>query len=1035
VTGTEESLVGSSFGRWTVARRLGEGAMGPVFEGVSTGGTRGALHLIRPELVAGERFEGFQRAARSFQKVEHPSVPRLLDVDEAQGRLFLAFELVEGRSLQYRLDRKESLTPAEGRNFATDLLSALAVVHERAIIHGDVKPASVLLGPEGCWKLTGFSVGPRESAGPASADGVVRGTPLFMSPELSEGEAPSIASDLYSAGATIFAAIAGEAPFLRPSVAAILDAHKNDAPPKLADKVPAVEKDLAELVASLLAKVPSKRPADARAALAALGAKTSRQARAKTQQAIQVVVAGEETPPTSPPADAAGPAGAPSVPGRPRSLTETTHRRAIAAVELERGQAVADVDPEIARTALARAPLRLQAWWHQRRGRLKRAALAESKLGNFATAGELLLDSGEPILGAQFFLRAGIPHAAAIIFEKIGDFVSAIDAYAAAGKLDEATKLASQHGLFEEAGRAFERAGQLEQAVEAYGRAGKQLLLAVVYERLGNLLEAAHAYEEANELPKAAQIYERLGRVADAVRIYERAGDIARIAAAWEAAGDAKAAARWRAERELAEGRHGNAAREFERAGLPGRAADIFLAQNLVTDAVRCAESTGDAARTAALYARTGDFAKAAASYVKAGQHREAARCFHELGQVPDEAASLERAGEALRAAEVWLVASRPDDARRVLAAVPKESPDRKRARARLGELEASAGRSRAAADAFVEAIEGTEPTAENVMNFVDGADALAACDELDRAIELLSRLKGLKFAPPTLGMFLTELERKREASAPRNAGSRGEAELVGVELDRYKTLSYSGEGDLSWGYEAMHTLLKRTADLRVLKPTVEPDRAKRFFAEGRSLALARHPNLQDVYDSGTTASGVSYVALELSRDPSLRQLLRGPLGAFPVPRAAAIGAGMLAGLGSAHRAGIAHGDLRPENVLVAPGDRPTITGFPFARHGGKLMTRRQAVAAAYTAPEQTPGAEPTAAADQYAAAVILYEMLAGQHPIEPGSDALRPLAQVAPSIPAELAAAVMKALDQDPARRHADVGAFGKVVARFATS
>src|SRR5271170_7021180 len=157
-----DKLVGSDLGRWTLRKRLGEGAMGPVFEVVSTGGTAGALHLIRSELVTGpERLEQFRRDARTFQKVEHPNVPRLLDVDEARGYVFLTFELIDGRSLQFRLDRREPLSPAEGRDLATDLLSALATLHERGIVHGDVKPASVLSGPEGYWKLTGFSLAQR----------------------------------------------------------------------------------------------------------------------------------------------------------------------------------------------------------------------------------------------------------------------------------------------------------------------------------------------------------------------------------------------------------------------------------------------------------------------------------------------------------------------------------------------------------------------------------------------------------------------------------------------------------------------------------------------------------------------------------------------------------------------------------------------------------------------------------------------------------------------------------------------------------
>src|SRR4051794_21040865 len=123
-------MIGSTLGRWTLTRRLGAGPMGPVFEAVSSGRTAGALHLVRPELVSGgERLDRLRREAKTFQKIVHPNVPRLLDVDEANGQSFIVFELVDGRSLQFRLDEKKPLTPAEARTLARDVLSALAVLH------------------------------------------------------------------------------------------------------------------------------------------------------------------------------------------------------------------------------------------------------------------------------------------------------------------------------------------------------------------------------------------------------------------------------------------------------------------------------------------------------------------------------------------------------------------------------------------------------------------------------------------------------------------------------------------------------------------------------------------------------------------------------------------------------------------------------------------------------------------------------------------------------------------------------------------
>jgi serine/threonine protein kinase/tetratricopeptide (TPR) repeat protein len=1092
-----DELVGATLDRWNVQRRLGEGAMGPVFEVVSTGGTKGALHVVRAELVAGaDRLERFRRDAKTFQKLEHQNVPRVLDVGEALGHVFVTFELVEGRSLQFRLDKKEPLTPAEGRNIATDVLSALAALHDRGIVHGDVKPASILSGSEGYWKLTGFSLVARE----ATAPGAIRGTPLFMAPERCQGRPESVSTDLYSAGATIFASLAGEPPFLRPSVAAIMDAHVNDPAPDLGARVPGAEKDVVQLVRQLMAKTPDKRPADARTALAIVERKA--RPRSKTQQGLRVAdlaasASAADTlagPPLAPPSVAPpAPPGTTTTRRKAHELVALGEKhdgardpgaipwkRAIAPVlvagllvaaafapsglsHLARvwlaGASVASfllgvllvlagtVPPGIphhaaARTLLDRLPLRLAAWWNRRRDRV-RAGLLRGQLGDF-DAGEVLLDAGEPLLAAEEFLKAGIPLAAAIVFEKVQDASRAIDAYIAADKPDEASRVAAESGKLDEAGQAFEAAGYLEKALQAYGRTGNEPRLAAILERQEKFAEAARHYELANELQRAAELYEKGGAVADAARVFHRLGDLARVAAVWEAAGDTVNAARWRAERELAEGRQTNAAREFERAGMHGRAADLFLAQNLLPDAIRCAEADGDPSRKALLYSRTGDFAKAAAFHTQVGKHREAARCFHELGDAASEAAALERAGDPLGAGEAWLAAGKLDAARRILSSVPKGSADRRRALARLGEVESRAGRPREAALALAEALEGESPGAENVVTFVECADALAACGEIDRAIEQLARLRGLPFAPPTLGIRLAELERKKSPKgAPATpASTRDGKQLVGCELDRYKTIGYVGEGEIAWAFEAEHLLLKRSADLRILKPW-EEELSKQFFAESRALALAAHPNLPEVHDAGRTAAGFAYVALETARDPSLRQLLRQARGPLPVWRAATIGAGVLAGLAAAHEAGIVHGDVKPENVLVAPGDQARVVAFAFARHAPPVASATATHSFRnYASPEQAAGEAPTPASDQYSLAMILYEMLSGKHPaplsLDPEAAApasLRPLGEAEPSVPAELAAAVMKALEKTPALRFADAEELRSVVARFATA
>jgi serine/threonine-protein kinase len=224
-----------------------------------------------------------------------------------------------------------------------------------------------------------------------------------------------------------------------------------------------------------------------------------------------------------------------------------------------------------------------------------------------------------------------------------------------------------------------------------------------------------------------------------------------------------------------------------------------------------------------------------------------------------------------------------------------------------------------------------------------------------------------------------------------------------------------------------------------VLKPGAAEAQTKRFLAEGRGLALAQHANLPDIYDSGKTAPGMSpgltYLALELSTHPSLRQLLRDARGPLPMSRAAAIGSGILAGVAVAHAAQIVHGEIKPENILVAPGDRATVVNFAFARHvggqGGSSGTRRFANSSSYTAPELSQGKDQSFDSDQFACGAILYEMLTGVRPFEtPGE--VRRLGEIAPGLPKELAAAVERSIEPVPEDRHPKVEALRAIVAKF---
>lgn len=184
-----------------------------------------AIKMLRPEVLQadGTALERLKHELRIARRVSHRNVVRTHDIGESQGVPFLSMEYVEGASLATIVSARGALPPAAVHAIALQLLRALAVTSEQGIVHGDLKPANVLVGPNGVLKVTDFGVarfaraadpghepsGDRTLAHPG---GAVIGTPEYMAPEQLLGEAPTAASDIYAAGIILQECLVGVVP-------------------------------------------------------------------------------------------------------------------------------------------------------------------------------------------------------------------------------------------------------------------------------------------------------------------------------------------------------------------------------------------------------------------------------------------------------------------------------------------------------------------------------------------------------------------------------------------------------------------------------------------------------------------------------------------------------------------------------------------------------------------------------------------------------------------------------------------------------
>jgi hypothetical protein len=253
-----DGVVGS---RYRLLRLVGEGGMGRVWHARDETLDRDVA-LKEVTLPAGigtagrkRLAERIKREARLVARLNHPGIVRVYDIVEHNGSPAIVMEFVPGESLAVRIRRDGPIPAASAVSLAGRLLAALRHAHAADIVHRDLKPDNILLSGNRC-VLTDFGIA-RSLGGAVStltAAGTLIGTPAYLAPELLEGQEATAAADLWSLGATLFAAVEGTPPFTGATMEALFSSV-------LADPVPPAPHagPLTGLLQALLVKDPAKR--------------------------------------------------------------------------------------------------------------------------------------------------------------------------------------------------------------------------------------------------------------------------------------------------------------------------------------------------------------------------------------------------------------------------------------------------------------------------------------------------------------------------------------------------------------------------------------------------------------------------------------------------------------------------------------------------------------------------------------------------------------------------------------------------------
>jgi serine/threonine-protein kinase len=275
----------------------------------------------------------------------------------------------------------------------------------------------------------------------------------------------------------------------------------------------------------------------------------------------------------------------------------------------------------------------------------------------------------------------------------------------------------------------------------------------------------------------------------------------------------------------------------------------------------------------------------------------------------------------------------------------------------------------------------------------------------------------------------------------------------IGTTVDRRYLLKREiARGGAGAVFEAEHLYTKRSVALKLLVPEQRsaPEPRARLLREALALSAARHPGVVSALDAGETDDGTPYLVLELLEGRSLEGILavRRRIGSAEV---AWLGMALCEALGSAHRRGIIHRDMKPSNVFVARDEQgrevvklfdfgvarmPTETNNKLTQEGALLGTPE------YMAPEQLLAREVDGRTDLYALGITLYECLAGVVPFEgnfgevllkASTEPLTPLRQKVAEVSPEFAAAIERALAREPDARYPDAQAFAQALRRAA--
>ncbi len=306
-----------SVGGFEIVEELSHGAMGKIYKAVQPSlGRTVALKVLPKSLARDDAYvERFLREARAAAALNHPNIVTVIDCGADGDTYYMVMEYIEGESLRDMINRRGKIPEKEALKYTYDIAEALDAANRAGIVHRDVKPANIIITPDGTAKLCDLGLAKKRSGDVAlTQPGQVMGSPQYMPPEQIERPADAdTRSDVYSLGITLFHMLTGRLPYEGGNIFEIMEKQLHEPVPPVGKFAPEVSQHTARLVRRMVEKNPERRHRNPRELIEDI-------------KRVKKGWAPSKAPPRAAKAAVAKPAGAHAAPARP-ALREVAAKR------------------------------------------------------------------------------------------------------------------------------------------------------------------------------------------------------------------------------------------------------------------------------------------------------------------------------------------------------------------------------------------------------------------------------------------------------------------------------------------------------------------------------------------------------------------------------------------------------------------------------------------------------------------------------------------------------------------------------------